>query len=86
MTEETVYKVAKDWKKQAFVDRDEYEKQYRKSVENPDKFWGKQGKRIDWIKPYTRVKNTSFATRQRLDQMVRGRHAQRLAPTASTAI
>ena len=55
MTEETVYKVAKDWKKQAFVDRDEYEKQYRKSVEKPDKFWGREGERIDWIKPYSDI-------------------------------
>ena len=61
MTEETVYKVSKDWKKQAFIDKDEYEKLYRKSVEKPDKFWGKEGERIDWIKPYSVVKNTSFA-------------------------
>ena len=54
-------KVPKKWKSRAFIDKDEYEKLYRKSVENPDKFWGKEGKRIDWIRPYTRVKNTSFA-------------------------
>ena len=61
MAEETVYKVSKDWKKQAFIDKDEYEKLYSKSVEKPDKFWGKEGERIDWIKPYSVVKNTSFA-------------------------
>ena len=61
MSEETVYKVQKDWKKHAFIDKDEYEKLYEKSVEKPDKFWGKQGERIDWIKPYSIVKNTSFA-------------------------
>ena len=61
MAEETVYKVSKDWKKQAFIDKDAYEKLYSKSVEKPDKFWGKEGERIDWIKPYTAVKNTSFA-------------------------
>jgi acetyl-CoA synthetase len=33
---------------------------YRDSVRNPDRFWGKHGKRIDWFKPYTKVKNTSF--------------------------
>jgi acetyl-CoA synthetase len=60
MTEENVYKVPKDWKKTAFVDKDEYEKLYRKSVDNPDKFWGKAGERLDWIKPYTSVKNTSY--------------------------
>ncbi len=54
-------KVPKKWKARAFIDKDEYEKLYRKSVEQPDKFWGKVGKRIDWIKPYTLVKNTSFA-------------------------
>ncbi|MET0869283.1 MAG: acetate--CoA ligase [Methyloceanibacter sp.] len=57
---ETV-KVPTEWKKRAFIDKDEYEKLYRKSVEKPDKFWGKEGKRLDWIKPYTRVKDTSFA-------------------------
>jgi acetyl-CoA synthetase len=57
---ETV-KVPKEWKKHAFIDKDEYEKLYRKSVEKPDKFWGKEGKRLDWIKPYTRVKETSLA-------------------------
>ena len=57
---ETV-KVPKKWKERAYVDKNEYEKLYKKSVEKPDKFWGKEGKRIDWIKPYTIVKNTSFA-------------------------
>ncbi|HEX2449306.1 MAG TPA: acetate--CoA ligase [Methyloceanibacter sp.] len=57
---ETV-KVPKKWKERAYIDKDEYEKLYTKSVESPDKFWGKQGQRLDWIKPYTRVKNTSFA-------------------------
>ncbi len=54
-------KVPKKWKERAYIDKDEYQRLYQKSVENPDKFWGKEGKRLDWIKPYTRVKNTSFA-------------------------
>ena len=56
-----IVKVTKKWKARAFIDKDNYEKLYRRSVEKPDKFWGKEGKRIDWIKPYTRVKDTSFA-------------------------
>ena len=65
MSEHKVYKVdavkvPKEWKERAFIDKVEYEKLYEKSVEKPDKFWGKQGKRLDWIKLYTRVKNTSF--------------------------
>ncbi len=38
-----------------------YAAAYRASITDPDAFWGREGKRIDWIKPYTRVKNTSFA-------------------------
>jgi acetyl-CoA synthetase len=60
MSEETVYKVPKDWKKNAFIDKDKYEELYQKSVDKPEKFWGKEGERIDWIKPYSRAKNTSF--------------------------
>jgi acetyl-CoA synthetase len=55
-----VYKVPKRWKENAFIDKDEYEKLYAKSIKDPEKFWGKQAKRIDWIKPFTRVKNASF--------------------------
>src|SRR5262249_211631 len=61
MPEETVYKVPKDWKNQAFIDKDAYHKLYEKSIDKPDKFWAKEGLRVDWIKPYTRVKHTSFA-------------------------
>ncbi|MBF9037660.1 acetate--CoA ligase [Rhodobacterales bacterium LSUCC0387] len=34
---------------------------YKASISDPEAFWGEQGKRLDWIKPYTKVKNTSFA-------------------------
>ncbi|MEE8633163.1 MAG: acetate--CoA ligase [Methyloceanibacter sp.] len=53
-------KVPKAWKERAFIDKDEYRKLYEKSIDKPSKFWGKEGKRLDWIKPYKRVKNTSF--------------------------
>jgi len=58
---ETVYKVQPAWKKNALIDNDGYQKMYRESVKSPDKFWAKHGKRIDWFKPYTKVKNTSFS-------------------------
>ena len=44
----------------AHADAAKYEEMYKASIENPDKFWGEHGKRIDWIKPYTKVKNTSY--------------------------
>jgi acetyl-CoA synthetase len=39
----------------------EYFRLYEASLADPDGFWGEHGRRIDWIKPYTKVKNTSFA-------------------------
>jgi acetyl-CoA synthetase len=53
-------KVPKEWKERAYIDKDEYEKLYRKSIDKPDKFWAKEAERIDWIKPFTKVKNTTF--------------------------
>ena len=55
-----VYKILPSAKKRALIDNETYLKWYKDSVENPDKFWGKHGKRIDWFKPYAKVKNTSF--------------------------
>ncbi|MEO9823171.1 MAG: acetate--CoA ligase [Paracoccaceae bacterium] len=45
----------------AHADKATYEAMYEASISDPDAFWGEHGKRIDWIKPYTKVKNTSFA-------------------------
>ncbi|MFZ1680002.1 MAG: acetate--CoA ligase [Rhizobiaceae bacterium] len=61
MSQVHVHKVQPAWKKNALIDSETYQKWYRESVKNPDKFWGKHGKRIDWMKPYTKVKNTSFS-------------------------
>ena len=60
MSEVHVHQVQPAWKKNALIDNETYLKWYAESVKNPDKFWGKHGKRIDWFKPYTKVKNTSF--------------------------
>lgn len=45
----------------ALITPEKYEQYYQLSVEDPDAFWGEQAKVIDWIKPFTKVKNTSFA-------------------------
>ncbi|RWO59480.1 acetate--CoA ligase [Mesorhizobium sp.] len=60
MSDVHVHRVQPAWKKNALIDNDTYLKWYADSVKNPDKFWGKHGKRIDWFKPYSKVKNTSF--------------------------
>lgn len=45
----------------ALINADEYAARYQQSVDDPDTFWGEQGKILDWITPYSTVKNTSFA-------------------------
>ncbi|MBA8899966.1 acetate--CoA ligase [Phyllobacterium sp. P30BS-XVII] len=57
---EKVYPVLPSAKKNALIDNETYLSWYEQSIKDPEKFWGKHGKRIDWFKPYTKVKNTSF--------------------------
>ena len=61
MSENDLYPVPTDWARNAWIDNDKYLELYEASIENPDMFWGEQGKRIDWIKPYTKVKDVSYA-------------------------
>ena len=55
-----IYDVPAEWRKRAFVDDTKYQEMYARSVKDPNGFWAEQAKRIDWIKPYSKVKNTSF--------------------------
>ncbi len=55
-----LYPVSKAAAKNALIDNDTYQKWYKQSIKDPDGFWDKHGKRIDWFKPYTKVKNTKF--------------------------
>ncbi|MCX7353442.1 MAG: acetate--CoA ligase [Alphaproteobacteria bacterium] len=55
-----VIPVSPDWAKRAWIDSAKYKAMYDRSVKDPEGFWGEQGKRIDWIKPFTQVKDTSF--------------------------
>lgn len=60
MTDSKVYDVSSEWQARAHINNDKYLEMYQESVDNPEGFWGEQGKRLDWIKPFTSVKNTSF--------------------------
>ncbi len=57
---EKVYPVTTEWESRAFINDAKYRELYARSVSDPEGFWGEQGKRIDWIKPFTKVKHTSF--------------------------
>ena len=56
-----IYAVPAAWKKKAHVDDATYQIMYADSVKNPNKFWAREAKRIDWFKAPTKIKNTSFA-------------------------
>src|SRR6185437_3366360 len=58
---EAIHDVPADWSKRAYVDDAKYQAMYADSVRDPGKFWGEHGKRLDWIKPYTKVKNATYA-------------------------
>ena len=57
---EKVYAVPTEWESRAFINDAKYQEMYARSVSDPEGFWAEHGKRIDWIKPFTKVKNTSY--------------------------
>jgi acetyl-CoA synthetase len=57
---EKIYDVPSDWTKRAYVDDTKYRALYERSVKDPDGFWGEQGRRLTWMKPYTKVGNWTF--------------------------
>ncbi len=60
-TEELIYKTKSDWVKKALINKSGYEKKYSQSLKENDKFWKKEGKRITWIKPYTKIKDFKYS-------------------------
>jgi acetyl-CoA synthetase len=55
-----IYDVPADWRKRAFADDAKYNEMYARSIKDPNGFWAEQAKRIDWIKPFSKVKNTTY--------------------------
>ena len=60
MHEVSVHPVPEDWAKNAIIDAAAYQEKYARSVADPDGFWRDEARRIDWIKPFTSVKETCF--------------------------
>ena len=56
----SVIPVPAEWAAKAWIDSAKYDEMYRRSVDDPTAFWREHGKRIDWFKPYTQIKDTSF--------------------------
>ena len=60
-TNELVFKVSAKWAKKAYIDKNQYEKKYNLSIKDNEGFWRKEGKRIDWIKPYKKIKDVKYS-------------------------
>lgn len=61
MSNPTVFPVPASAAKRSLLTNDNYLSMYQQSVDAPEAFWAEHGKRLHWFKPYTQVKNTSFA-------------------------
>ena len=60
MSEEMIFPPSEETVKKALINDAEYQSMYKASVDDPEAFWAEQGKRIDWIKPYTKIENVSY--------------------------
>ncbi|WP_440694809.1 acetate--CoA ligase [Candidatus Pelagibacter sp. HIMB109] len=58
---EKVFKVSSSWAKDALIDKKGYESKYSESIKSNEEFWAQEGKRIDWIKPYTKIKDVTYS-------------------------
>ncbi|MEL7257523.1 MAG: acetate--CoA ligase [Pseudomonadota bacterium] len=58
---DTTYAPAADFAAKAHIDAAKYEEMYAASIKDPVAFWGEHGKRVDWIKPYTKVKDVDYS-------------------------
>ena len=55
-----IFNVTDEWSKIGLVNKKGYEEKYNESINDNDAFWAKEGKRIDWIKPYTKIKDVTY--------------------------
>ena len=57
----SLIKVSDSWANHAYVNESKYKKKYKLSIKDNDKFWAKEGKRITWIKKYTKIKDVKYS-------------------------
>ena len=56
-----MYPPSADFISTAHIDKNKYDAMYAQSIDDPDAFWSEHGKRIDWIKPFTKIKNVDYS-------------------------
>ena len=60
MSSDRIHPVPDAWKSRAWCDNDKYLEMYQRSIDDNEAFWAEQAKRIDWIKPFSKIKDVSY--------------------------
>jgi len=60
MSDDQIFPVIDEWAERAWANSGKYQEMYNRSVGEVEGFWAEEGKRLDWITPYTKIKNTDF--------------------------
>ncbi|WP_019528029.1 acetate--CoA ligase [Dasania marina] len=60
MSGKNLYPVPDSWKDNALINDDEYSAMYERSINDSEGYWSEAGQRLDWIKPFSKVKDVSF--------------------------
>jgi acetyl-CoA synthetase len=61
---EIVIKTKPEWIKSSLANKSKYQQKYSQSIKSNDEFWRKEGKRITWIKPYKKIKDVKYSTKE----------------------
>ena len=63
MDSDNFFKVTSEWENKALVNKKNFEKLYDESINDNENFWARQGKRLNWIKPYTKIKDVKYSSK-----------------------
>jgi acetyl-CoA synthetase len=63
-SKELIIKTKPQWVKRSLATKSKYQDKYSKSIKSNDEFWRKEGKRITWIKPYKKIKDVKYSTKE----------------------
>ena len=61
---ELIIKTKPQWVKSSLATKSKYQDKYSKSIKSNDEFWRKEGKRITWIKPYKKIKDVKYSSKE----------------------
>ena len=58
-----IFKVIPEWEKRGIVNKKKYFQMYENSIINNESFWNNHGKRLNWIKQYTKIKDVKYSSK-----------------------